>query len=101
MATLYITEFTDTLTTPNAVSMSMAKQPPTAKQTVTIGAASTQSSAVANNTQYVRLFTDTACGIEIGTNPTAAASSLRMAANSTEYFAVPAGQAFKIACITP
>jgi len=101
MATLYVTEFADTYQDVNSHSFAMAKQPPVAKQTVAIGAGSTQSSAVANNTTYVRLFTDTACGIEFGTNPTAGASSSRMAANSTEYFAVPLAQAYKVAVITP
>jgi len=79
----------------------MAKWPATAEQILTPGAGSTQSAAFKNNTMYVRLFTDTACGIEFGTNPTAGANSPRIAANGTEYFAVPQGQAYKIATITP
>jgi len=80
----------------------MAKWPASQEQTVALTAASTQTAAaVKNNTMYVRLFTDTACGIELGTNPTVTANSPRMAANSTEYFAVPQGQAYKVAAITP
>jgi len=102
MATLYVTEFTDTYLDPYNHSFSIAKWLANQEQTVTIGAGSTQTATASkNNTMYVRLFTDTACGVEFGTNPTAGANSPRMAANSTEYFAVPQGQAYKVAVITP
>lgn len=101
MATLYITELANTGISNNSPNLQMAAQPPIAEQTVTIGAASVQSSALNSATKFVRLFTDTACGIAFGSNPTAGANSARMAANTTEYFAVPQGQSYKIAVITP
>ena len=101
MATLYITEFSDIFTSRNDQTVNMALQPYNNSQTVAIGATSAQSTAIKNNTLFVRLFTDTACAVEFGTNPTAVATSPRMAANQTEYFAVPQGQSYKIATLTP
>lgn len=101
MATLYITEFSNIGVPANSTQSQMAAQPPIVEQTVALGAASVQSSAVNASTKFVRLFTDTICGISFGTNPTAVAGSARMAANTTEYFAIPQGQSYKIAAITP
>jgi hypothetical protein len=101
MATLYITELSNSGNSNTAPYLQMAAQPPIAEQTVAIGASSAQSSALNAATKFVRLFTDTVCGISFGTNPTAGATSARMAANTTEYFGVPQGQSFKVAVITP
>lgn len=101
MPTLYITEFANTGNSNTAPSTAMAAQPPIAEQIVTIGAGSTQSAAFNAATKFVRLFTDTACGIAFNANPTAGANSARMAANSTEYFGVPQNNAFKVATLTP
>jgi hypothetical protein len=51
-------------------------------------------------TRFVRLHTDAVCSIKFGTNPTASATTARMAANSTEYSSVPPNQAYKVAAIT-
>ncbi len=40
----------------------------------------------------IRLFTDAACYVEKGNNPTADSTSMPMAANQTEYFELLAGQ---------
>lgn len=101
MATLYITEFANTGSSNTAATTAMSAQPPIVEQTVTIGAGSTQSAAFNAATKFVRLFTDTACGFSFGTAPTAVIGSARMAANSTEYFGIPQGNAFKVAVITP
>lgn len=63
-------------------------EPQTAQVQVAIGAGSVQSAVFDQGTQFVRLHTDVACRIEFGVNPTAAATSKRMAANATEYFGV-------------
>lgn len=97
MATLYITEYVRTGLTPR-VSVLAGEEPAIATQTVSIGASSAQSSAFNAETRFVRLNTDAACSILFGTNPTATASKTRMAANSTEYFAVLPGM--KLAVIT-
>lgn len=101
MPSLYVSEFNNIGTSQNGQGTQMAAQPPLAEQVVTEAAGSTQSAAFNGQTKFVRLFTDTACGIAFGTNPTAGASSARMAANTTEYFTVPQTQAFKVAVITP
>lgn len=95
MATLYITEFADVSATQGTT---IPKQPPTAEQTVAIGGTTTQSSAFAQNTRYIKLSTDAICSISIGSNPTATATKMRMAAGQTEVFDVPQGG--KVAVIT-
>jgi len=52
---------------------------------VAIGAGSVQSSAFNAKTRFVRLHADAICSIEFGTNPTAAATTARMAAGQTEF----------------
>jgi len=99
MATLYVTEFSAVLNI-HAVGGAAAFQPPVAEQTVSIGGASTASSAFNNGTRLVRLHTDAICSIEFGTSPTADATKARMAAGQTEYFAVPEGKSYKVAVIT-
>jgi len=51
-------------------------------------------------TTFVRLHTDAICSIKFGVNPTASATTARMAAGRTEYHGVPLGQAYKVAVIT-
>jgi hypothetical protein len=105
MATLYITEFKGAAQQfgertwgagPGVVSF--AAQPPLAEQTVAVGATSTQSNAFNASTCLVRISTDAICSVLFGANPTATASSARMAAGQTEYFGVSPGM--KVAVIT-
>jgi hypothetical protein len=96
MAKLYVTEYT----APVANSISLAEPNNVDQTPVAIGSSSTQSSAFAGDTSMVRLHTDSICSIAFGTNPTATANNKRMAANATEYFAVPEGQSYKVAVIT-
>jgi len=104
MATLYVTEFKVLNPTPRSWGVQQffpyAAQPPVAEQTVAIGGTSMASNAFNAATAYVRLHTDAICSIEFGATPTAAATTARMAAGQTEYYAVPLGQAFKVAVIT-
>lgn len=75
------------------------REPAAVVQTpVAIGGVSTQSAAFGSNTRLVRLHTDAACRVAFGENPTATANSMRLAANSTEFFGVIPGQ--KVAVIT-
>lgn len=103
MATLYITEYA-TFTPAGAPGGfgQIAQEPPLAEQTVAIGVGSVQSSAFNTNTRFVRLHVDGTgpCSVEFGTNPTASATTGRLAANQTEYRGVPKGQSFKVAVIT-
>lgn len=95
MATLYIAEYADR----NAQG-EIIQEPVVTEQTVAIGGSSTASSAFNSATRIVRLHTDAICSIVFGTAPTATAAKKRMAAGTTEYFGVPAGQAYKVAVIT-
>jgi hypothetical protein len=88
---IYVTEFAGS-------DINSAKFPPIAEQTVTFTSASVQCSNAFNAlTRLIRVNTSAICSISIGKNPTATADTLRMAANTTEYFSVEGG--FKIAAI--
>ncbi len=97
MATLYVTEFRNFAGVETRFT-NVAPMPPLVEQTVAIGGSSTQSSAFSASTNIVRLHTDSICSVEFGSNPTATVTTARLAANTTEYFAVLPGQ--KVAVIT-
>ena len=99
MAVLYIAEY-DKMGIIRGQQTAIALEPPVAEQTVSIAGSSAQSSAFNAATRYVRLHTDAICSVLFGTDPTATAAKKRMAANQTEYFAVPAGGTHKVAVIT-
>lgn len=103
MATLYVAEFVSGGGTGN-FPLAAAQVAPLAEQTVAIGGASAQcTNPFSVNTTLVRVHVDAICSIAFGTNPTATTSKMRMAANQTEYFAIPAvppGSNYKIAVIT-
>jgi hypothetical protein len=99
VTTLYITEYAN-LTFPNGEAGQMPLENPVAEQTVAIGGTSTQSMTFNPGTSFVRIHTDAICSVLFGTNPTASATSGRMAANQTEYRGVQRGQSFKVAVIT-
>lgn len=91
MAKAYITEFI-------GVNEGSPILPPIASQTVTF-TTTTQSAALNDRTTLVRVHVDAIASVECGTNPTATTSSMRMAANQTEYFAVAQGDR-KLAFVT-
>jgi hypothetical protein len=95
MAALYITEYQDILRINGVVQVPV--EPAIAEQKVTF-TTSTQSSAFNASTRYVRIHTDAICSIKFGLNPTAVVTEKRMAADSTEYFAVSTGH--KVAAVT-
>lgn len=98
MATLYITEFKGLGTDITGSSVACGIHPPVTTQTIAIGGTSTQSSAFNAATKVIRVHTDVICSVAIATNPTAAATSPRMAAGQTEYMSVVPGD--KIAVIS-
>lgn len=102
MAVLYVTEFAkqgrDLAGYLN--QNGCPEQPPTAEQTVAIGAGSAASAAFNAGTAIVRIHADAICSVAFGTAPTATATSMRLAAGQTEYFTVAPGSAFKVAVIT-
>lgn len=103
MATLDITEYDRLARDALGNVILVGQEPCQTNQQLTIGAGSVASSAFGNNTKFVRLHTDATCRISFstanpGTNPVAATTTQRMAANSTEYFGVLPG--WKVAVIT-
>lgn len=98
MAILDVTEYASLSLDAQGRQVLVGKEPSRVNQQVAIGGGSTQSSAFSDITRFVRLHADAACRIAIGPNPTAAATSMRMGANQTEYLGVNPGD--KIAVIT-
>ena len=91
MASLYITELTD-----GAGALQAAQLPALNAQKLTISATHAQSTAFKTGTKLIRLHTDTVCHILVGDDPTATTANLRMAADTTEYFGVKAGQKLSV-----
>lgn len=98
MAILYITEYAQMGAAPNSVPQ-MPQEPTQAEQTLAIGGSSGQSAFFQVGTRFVRLHCDSVCSVKLGQNPTATATSGRLAANQTEYRAVPEGGTFRVAVI--
>lgn len=92
MAVVFIEEFAE------GSASAPAQQPALAVQTIAIGAGSVQSAAFNSATRVVRLHTDAICSYRFGPNPTAIATTARLAAGQTEYFGVKPGD--KVAIIT-
>lgn len=92
MAVLYVTEYVTQISDPNGKIVPAAEEPALLTDTVAIGASSTQGDVFNVKTKFVRVHTDVACHVAFGDNPTASTSSMRLAANQTEYFGVQAGQ---------
>jgi hypothetical protein len=86
MAVLYISEYA-TISIPNAP---IAAEPSIITQTLAIGV-EVKSAAFNSQTRYVRIHTDAICSIAFGASPTAAITSMRLAAPQTEYFSVTPG----------
>jgi hypothetical protein len=100
MPTVYVAEFA-TVGGISKFGVAGAQLPPIREQTVAIGGASVATTLpFSANTTFVRVHTDAICSIAFGAAPEATVSMLRMAANQTEYFAVPKGLNYKVAVIT-
>lgn len=95
MAFIYITEFASLA---NVSGCPIAMMPPVAEQRVAIGA-ETDSNPFNARTRYIRVQNDAICSIAIGAAPTAAVTGLRLAADSTEYFAVPTNSGYVLSVI--
>ncbi len=101
MATLYIAEYAIAgLAQVAGMVVQVPHEPPIVEQTVAIGGTSTQSNPFNAKTTLVRLHCDAICSVLFGTNPTAAATNGRKAANQTEYHSVARGQSYVVAVIT-
>lgn len=100
MAALTITEYSHLATDAAGQVIPAGLEPALAEQTVTIGGASTQSSALNAETRLVYLFAESACAVAIGANPTALTAKKRMGAGQGLYLGVPANSGLKIAVIS-
>lgn len=101
MPTVYVAEFQHMgLQTTGPGALSAVYAVPLVEQTVAITAGSVQSSIFNANTKVIRVHTDAICSIKVDTNPTASATTMRLAANQTEYFGVAQGKSQRIAVIT-
>jgi hypothetical protein len=98
MAIVDITEYKNLARDGNGHPIQTGEEPAEVNQQVAITAGSVQSAGFGTATRFVRVHTDAICRVAFGVNPTAAATSMRMAANSTEFFGVKPGQ--EIAVIT-
>jgi hypothetical protein len=100
MAVLFIAEYVQPAQFEGGNVVAFPQEPPIAEQTVAIGGASVQSAAFNAKTTFVRIHTDVICSVKFGTNPTASATTARMAGGQERFVGVPVGQAFKVAVIT-
>jgi hypothetical protein len=95
MAFLYIAEFQG-IGAPTGNVVQSPQVPPITEQRVAIGGGSLASNPFNVKTQIIRINTDAICSIAFGSaagsTPTAAATTMRLAANQTEYFSVYPGQ---------
>ena len=96
---LFITEFSTSGGNERGGLNPIAMTPSLVDQVVAIGAASAQSALLNVQCSFVRLTTDTNCSVKFGTNPTASATTMRMAAGTVEYFGVPPGGTLRVAVI--
>ena len=90
MAKLYITEFSGMPIDLNLASVQLAKLPGLADQVVTYSG-STQSTAFAAGTRFIRVHTDSDCHIQVGSDPVASVGNAKLIAGQTEYFGVNPG----------
>lgn len=75
----------------------VAHMPPLLSENVTSSSSSAQSSAAPAYTEVVKVSTDTTVRVLTGSNPTALSTSVRVYANTTEYFTMKVGD--KVAVI--
>ena len=100
MATLYITELNCQGVDNGKHIVPAALMPALDNQAITISSTSAQSAALEAATTMVRLYTDTACFVLFGANPTALTTSMPLAAGAAEYFCVIPNTSVKIAART-
>lgn len=96
---LYITEFNSQGYDQRGNLAPVAQVPAVAEQTVATVGISTQSAVFGASTAIVRLISDTTCSVTFGINPTATTGSMRLYANTPEYFMLQPGQGYKLAAI--
>lgn len=89
MADLYITEFKDVgYVSARQQAVMVGALPPVATQKVASYTTSKQSSAFDSDTRFIRVIANADAFIEVGSDPTATATSTKLEADVAEYFAV-------------
>lgn len=99
MANLNITEFAAQGRDSQNNLLPVMQMPALTVQNIAITGASAQSAVFQSQTGTIRVRTDIACAILIGTNPTALITSTMLDPVGSEYFSVPTGGTYKIAVI--
>lgn len=96
MSTLWITELDSVPRGRAGEPIPVGHLPPVAEQTVTFTTTAAESSAFNSRTSVVRVHSDAACSIAVGSDPTATASNLPMASGAPEYFGVSPGDKLSV-----
>ena len=99
MSDCYIREFTHGMSGDGSYVAQNLPEPALATQKITIGS-STQSNAFNALTHAIEIIADGACHYEIGTDPTASATTGYLPANTFLRRNVPPGGTYKIAIST-
>jgi hypothetical protein len=89
MATLYIQEYLEVASDSKGSIVQAGKEPAITSQKVTFSSTHGESATFNMNTNFIRIFSDTACYIKFGDTPIAVtATGIPLAANTAEFFAV-------------
>lgn len=88
MATLYISEFTNAVSSIGTTKPQVPPQPSSVDQTVDITSGSLQSDAFSSRTNAVLLVADEDCSIAFGDDPTATTDNLLLPAKVPMMFGV-------------
>lgn len=91
MSVLYITEFANSGNSNSGAQLPVGSLPAVAEQAVTFTTSSVQSAVFNENTKFIRVHADGDAFILSGENPTSTTGSMKLAADSTEYFAIRKG----------
>lgn len=98
MAFIYIREYNRQPRNMVSGQVAAGMEPGVTTQRIPIGAGSVQSAPFNAQTKFIAINTDATCSLEFGTNPTAAATSMRLPIDGTMYFGVVPGD--RVAVIT-
>jgi hypothetical protein len=97
MPILDVTEYTELSSSGGGHLVMAGQEPSLTNQQLNISGTSARSAAFGDVTRFIRIHSDTACRVAIGSNPTASSTSMRVGAGGTEYLGVMPG--LKIAVI--
>lgn len=93
MAKLYLTEYGDAVA---GGRISIAGEPALKNQAPLAIGSETKSAVFGDSTKLIRVHVDAICSIAIGKTPTATTNSMRLAADTTEYFGVQPGDKLSV-----